>query len=102
MHILLVHIHVKPEFVDSFKEAILDNARNSLQEPGILRFDVLQQKDDPNRFTLVEVYRSVEDHAAHRLTPHYNRWRELSADWMAEGRIGVTYSNFFPTDADWR
>ena len=100
MVILLVHIHVKPEFVDAFRDATLANAANSVQEPGILRFDVIQQQDDPTRFALVEVYRTPEDHAKHRETGHYLHWRDAVADMMAEPRIGVKYNSLFFTDGE--
>ena len=101
MHVLLVHLRVKPEFVEAFKEAILDNAQNSIQEAGVVRFDVLQQADDETRFTLVEVYRSAADHASHRETAHYLRWRDAVADMMAEPRQGIRYMNVFPPDDQW-
>lgn len=101
MLITLVHIHVKPEFLEAFIEATLDNARNSVQEPGIARFDFIQQADDPTRFTLIEVYRDEDAPARHKETAHYNRWRETVADMMAEPRVGVRYSNIFPDDGSW-
>ncbi len=101
MQITLVHVHVKPEFVEAFKQASLDNAGNSLKESGVARFDVIQQEDDPTRFVLVEVYRSAEAPAAHKETAHYQRWRTAVADMMAEPRVGVKYSNVFPADSDW-
>ncbi len=96
-----VHIQVKPDQVDAFKLACIENARNSLQEPGIARFDVLQQLDDPERFTLIEVYRTAEDQARHRETAHYARWRDAVADMMAEPRSAVRYGNVFPGDEGW-
>ncbi len=101
MHIVLVNIHVKPEAIDAFKAASLENAKNSIREPGIVRFDILQQAEDPTRFILVEVYRKPEDQAKHRDTPHYQFWKDLVADMMAEPRVGVKYSNLFPADSDW-
>ncbi|MBC6936700.1 MAG: antibiotic biosynthesis monooxygenase [Chloroflexi bacterium] len=101
MLITLVHIHVKPEFLEAFIEATLDNARNSVQEPGIARFDFIQQADDPTRFTLIEVYRDEDAPARHKETAHYNRWRETVADMMAEPRVGVRCSNIFPDDGSW-
>ncbi|GIL12226.1 MAG: hypothetical protein BroJett038_09460 [Chloroflexota bacterium] len=101
MLITLVHIHVKPEFLEAFIEATLDNARNSVQEPGIARFDFIQQADDPTRFTLIEVYRDEDAPARHKETAHYNRWRETVADMMVEPRVGVRYSNIFPDDGSW-
>ncbi len=101
MYIVQVAVHVKPEYVDAFRAATLDNARNSVQEPGIVRFDVLQQLDDPQRFMLVEVYRSPDDQARHRETAHYARWRDAVAEMMAEPRSPVKYRNVFPGDEDW-
>lgn len=101
MHILLVQIHVKPEFREAFIAATLENAKNSILEPGVVRFDVLNQVEDPNRFTLYEVYRAAEDHAKHRETKHYQVWRDTVTDWMAETRIGIKYANLFPQDKSW-
>lgn len=91
MYVTLVHVHVKPENVEDFIRASLENARESLKEPGNLRFDVLQLEEDPTRFILYEAYRTAEDSAAHKKTPHYLKWREAVADWMAEPRKGVVY-----------
>jgi autoinducer 2-degrading protein len=101
MYIVHVHIQVKPEFIDAFKAACLDNARNSIQEPGVARFDVLQQADDPACFTLVEVYRSADDPAKHKETAHYNRWRQLAEPMMASPRTRTVYANLFPADESW-
>ncbi len=101
MLIVLVHVHVKPESVAAFRDASLENARNSVREPGIARFDVIQQNDDPNRFILVEVYRDEAAAAAHKETAHYAKWRDTVADMMAEPRKGVKYTNVFPDDAGW-
>lgn len=101
MQIVLVHVHVKPEFIEDFRQASIDNASNSVQEAGIARFDVLQQTDDPTRFTLVEVYKTAEAPAAHKETSHYMRWRDTVAEMMAEPRLGVKYTNIFPTDETW-
>ena len=101
---LIVHVlvHVKPDCVEAFKSASLENARNSVLEPGIARFDVIQQADDPTRFVLVEVYRTVEATAQHKETAHYARWRDAVADMMAEPRYSVKYGNLFPADdAGW-
>ncbi len=101
MHVLLVHLKVKTEFIDAFVEAIQDNAKYSLKEAGVVRFDVLQQAEDPSRFTLVEVYRTASDHASHRETAHYLRWRDTVSDMMAEPRQGIRYVNTFPDDEHW-
>jgi quinol monooxygenase YgiN len=101
MHIVLVYVHVKAECIQAFIEASLDNARNSVIEPGVARFDIIQQKDDPTRFILVEVYRTTSDPARHKETAHYNRWRDAVADMMASPRQGVAYQNLFPEDEQW-
>ena len=98
MLIVCVHVRVRPDAVDAFKKATLANAQQSLQEPGIARFDVLQQQDDPTRFVLVEAYRSADAPGAHKLTPHYEAWRDAVAPLMAEPRSSVKFSNLFPDD----
>lgn len=98
MHIVLVHIHVKPAFRDAFIAATLNNARSSVQEAGIARFDVLQAQEDPDRFTLVEVYQSAADADLHKATAHYQVWRDTVAEMMAEPRQGVKYTSVFPQD----
>ena len=98
MHILFVHLHVKPEFLDDFQSATIENASHSLQEPGCVRFDVVQQTDDPARFVLAEVYRDAEGHAAHRETPHYKAWVERCSDMLAEPRTRTFYRNVHPGD----
>ena len=101
--LLVVHVHVrvKPECVEAFKAATLENARNSVQEPGIARFDVIQQSGDPARFILVEVYRTPQAPAQHKETAHYATWRDTVAEMMAEPRTAVKYSNVFPADEGW-
>lgn len=101
MLIVHVHVHVKPDCVEAFQAATLENARASVREPGIARFDVLQQADDPTRFVLVEVYRSAEAPAAHKQTAHYAKWRDAVAPMMAEPRASVKLRNVFPDDAGW-
>jgi len=102
MFIVHVDVHVKPGCVEVFKEATVANARESVKEPGIARFDVVQQKDNPARFVLVEVYRTPDDPARHKETTHYHTWRDTVADMMAEPRASVKYDNVFPDDADWK
>ncbi|KYF73779.1 putative quinol monooxygenase [Sorangium cellulosum] len=97
--IVHVHVHVKPERVDAFRQATIENARESVKEPGIARFDVGQDLDDPTRFVLVEVYRNKEAPAAHKETEHYKRWRDTVADMMAEPRTSRKYVNVSPDDA---
>jgi len=101
MLIVLVHVHVKPDCLEAFRTASLENARNSIQEPGIARFDVLQDNGDPNRFILNEVYRTEDDPAAHKETAHYKKWRETVEDMMAEPRQAVKLTNHFPADSEW-
>lgn len=97
---LAVHVHcrVKPEHAAAFREATLANARASVQEPGILRFDVLAQDGAPERFVLVEVYRTAEDPARHKATAHYATWRDTVADMMAEPRSSVRLVPVFPAE----
>jgi quinol monooxygenase YgiN len=101
MVIVHVHIHVKAELVEEFLAASVENARNSIQEPGIARFDVVQQSDDATRFVFVEVYRNPEAAAAHKQTAHYATWRDAAEPMMAEPRSRVTYTNAFPDDRGW-
>lgn len=101
MHIVHVFVHVKPGHEADFENASLENARASLTEPGVARFDVIRQQDDPSRFVLVEVYRSVDAAAAHKETAHYARWRDAVAEWMAEPRSSIKYHNLHPDDAGW-
>ena len=101
MLIVLVHVHVKPDCLEAFRTASLENARNSIQEPGIARFDILQDNEDPNRFILNEVYRTEDDPAAHKETAHYKKWRETVEDMMAEPRQAVKLTNHFPVDSEW-
>ncbi len=101
MLIVHVFVHVKRDCVQAFQAASLENAQNSIAEPGIARFDVLQQQDDPTRFVLVEVYRTPDDPARHKETAHYQKWRDAVADMMAEPRSSIKYSNLFPSDEGW-
>lgn len=101
MFIVHVHVQVKPEAVEEFRRATIENARSSIEEPGVARFDVIQQADDPTRFVLVEVYREPKDAERHKETTHYAAWREAVADMMAEPRSSVKYANVFPADPGW-
>jgi len=101
MLVVHVHVRVKPEFVEAFKQATLENARQSVMEPGIARFDVVQQQDDPTRFVLVEAYRTPDAPAAHKETKHYETWRDAVAPMMAEPRKSVKFLNIFPDDKGW-
>lgn len=100
---LIVHVHVQVllDRLEEFKEATVANARRSLEEPGVARFDVVQQQDDPTRFVLVEAYQSSIDADAHKETEHYRLWREAVAPMMAESRFRVEYSNIFPHSESW-
>ena len=100
---LIVHVHarVKPEFIDAFRRATEENAIESVKEPGIARFDVIQQSDDPSRFILVEVYRTPQAPAAHKETAHYAMWRDRVAGMMAEPRSSIKYDNVFPPEEGW-
>ncbi|MGO9245270.1 MAG: putative quinol monooxygenase [Verrucomicrobiia bacterium] len=97
MLIVHVHVHVKAECLEAFKQITLENARASVKEPGIARFDVVQQADDPTRFVLVEVYRTADAPAKHRETAHYAKWRDTVASMMAEPRTSVKYGEVFWT-----
>jgi quinol monooxygenase YgiN len=99
--VVLVNCHVKPEFVEDFKTASLENARNSVQESGIVRFDVIQQDDDPTRFVLVEIYRTPDAPVQHKETQHDLTWRDTVTDMFVEPRFGVRYHNLFPDDSAW-
>lgn len=101
MLIVHVHVHVLPEYIEEFREATVENARSSVKEAGIARFDVIQDSADPARFVLVEVYRNPEAPAKHKETAHYHAWRDRVAGMMAEPRTSVKYSNLFPGDSSW-
>ena len=101
MQIVLVHVSVKSQFIEAFKQASVENASHSIKEAGIARFDVIQQTEDPTKFVLVEVYKTAEAPAAHKETAHYARWRDTVAEMMSEPRQGIKYTNIFPTDEDW-
>jgi quinol monooxygenase YgiN len=101
MMVVHVHVHVNPEYVEAFRAATIENARNSVEEPGIARFGVIQQNDDPTQFILVEVYRTPEDPGRHKETTHYQVWRDTVAEMMAEPRTSVKYANLYPADEGW-
>jgi len=101
MLIVHVFVHVVPDQVEAFVTATLENARHSVQEPGIARFDVIRQKDDPTHFVLVEVYRTPDDPARHKETAHYQKWRDTVAEMMAEPRSSIKYENLFPDEQGW-
>ena len=101
MIVVHVHVQVKPEAIDAFRAATIENARHSVAEPGIARFDVVQQTDDASRFVLIEVYRSAEAPAAHKETRHYQVWRDTVAEMMAEPRSSVKFRAVFPDAVGW-
>ncbi len=101
MYIVHVFVHVKKEYVDEFKVLTTENAKNSIREPGIVRFDVIQQQDDQTKFVLIEVYRTFEDTGKHKETGHYQKWRDGVADMMETPRSNIKYFNIYPEDAEW-
>jgi quinol monooxygenase YgiN len=101
MHILIVHAQIKAEFIEAFKQATILNAENSAREPGVARFDFLQQQDDPSKFVLCEVYRDADAPAKHKQTAHYNAWVEAVSPMFAEPRTRAFYTNVFPADRAW-
>ena len=102
MYIVQVFVDVKPEFIDAFIAETQANAAASLNEPGIVRFDVLRSVDDPNRFLLVEVYRTKDDPAKHKETQHYQKWNQTVTEMMAAPRTKMVYDNVFPEDKGWK
>ena len=100
---LIVHVHVcvKAEYVEPFIRATIANAQESIKEPGIARFDVVQHQDDATRFVLIEAYRTAEAATAHKQTPHYQTWRDTVASMMAEPRSSVKFTNLYPEEKDW-
>ncbi len=96
MLIVHVFVHVKPDQIEAFKSASMENARNSIREPGIARFDVIQRQDDPTRFVLVEIYRTPDDPGKHKETAHYAQWRDAVEHMMAAPRSSMKYTNVFP------
>ena len=101
MLIVHVHVHVKADQAEAFRAASVENARQSVREPGVARFDVIQQQDDPTRFVLVEVYRTTEDPAKHKQTAHYQKWRDTVAAMMVTPRSSTKYTNVHPGDPGW-
>ena len=101
MLVVHVHVRVKPESVEAFVKATLENARSSIQEPGIARFDFVQQQDDATRFVLVEAYRTEDAPARHRETAHYLKWRDAVEPMMAEPRQRALYNTVFPDPESW-
>lgn len=101
MLIVHVFVSVRPDRIEDFRAATLENARNSINEPGIARFDIIEQNDDPTKFVLIEVYRTPDDPARHKETAHYHKWRQTVEDMMAQPRKSIKYTNAFPDDEGW-
>jgi quinol monooxygenase YgiN len=101
MHIVVVSIDLNPGKADEFSALTRENIRETLKESGVVRFDLLQQDDDPNRFVLFEVYRNPGDHAEHKLTPHYRAWSLAAEPLMAEPRKRTIYTSVFPVESGW-
>ncbi len=102
MLIVIVHVHVKEEHISAFTEATIENAFHSLQEKGIHSFDVIQEKNDPSKFVLLEVYKDEAASNAHKETDHYQRWKETVADMMAEARYSMKYQDVYPPIEFWQ
>ncbi len=101
MLILHVFCTVKPEMIEAFREATVKNASNSIKEPGVIRFDLLQQQDDPAKFVISEVYKSAEGITAHKETAHYAEWCQYAQPMLLEPRTKMIYNNIFPEDKNW-
>ncbi|MBN1522929.1 MAG: antibiotic biosynthesis monooxygenase [Spirochaetales bacterium] len=101
MYIVHVHVTVKREFIDAFKSASIKNAENSIREPGIQRFDVMQSMEEPAQFVLVEVYATKEETLLHKETNHYKKWRDTVENMMEKPRKSIKYVNLFPNDSNW-
>lgn len=102
MLVVHVHVHVKPECIEAFKAATLENASASLEEPGVVRFDVIQNQANPSHFILVEAYATNDAPAAHKETRHYSIWRDTVGDMMAEPRASEKFISVFPPESRWR
>ena len=96
MIVTIVHVEVKPEYINSFIRATTENHLESVKEPGNLRFDVLQNDAEPYRFVLYEAYETEELAATHKTTAHYLKWRETVAPWMASPREGIRHTAIVP------
>lgn len=101
MIIVHVFVHVKPDCIEAFRQASIQNAQHSIQESGVARFDVIREMDDPTRFVLIEAYRTEADTARHKETDHYRIWRDAVNDMMAEPRSSIRYVNIHPNDSGW-
>ena len=100
---LIVHVHIKVKEGDikAFETATLKNAQNSLKEPGVIRFDLIQKEDDPFIFLLQEVYKNSGAAGKHKETDHYAEWRDTVEPMMAEPRYSVKYRDLFPEEKNW-
>lgn len=101
MYVVCVTVKVAPDHVPAFIDATQENARLTRTEAGNVRFDVLQAEADPTQFFLYEAYRTKDDFGRHQQTPHYLRWRETVAPWMAQPRQGVRHLSLFPPSTEW-
>lgn len=101
MLVVHVHVRVKEEKIEEFKKISIENAQNSVKEPGVSRFDVIQQNDDKSKFILTEVYKTPDAPTKHKETEHYKKWSDAVTDMMAEPRFSVKFTNLFPEDSDW-
>src|SRR5438105_4857979 len=101
MQVVHVHVQVKPESIEAFRQATVENARNSVHEPGIARFDVIQDASNPAHFVLIEVYRNSDAPGQHKATAHYQKWRDAVADMMAAPRTSAQFRSVFPDDEGW-
>jgi autoinducer 2-degrading protein len=101
MLVVHVHVHVKPEAIEAFIAATRVNSIESLKEPGVARFDLVQEVDDPGHIVLVEAYKNADAPAAHKATAHYAAWRDAVADMMASPRSSVKFESLCPEDARW-
>lgn len=99
MYVVIVQIHVKPKCLDSFISATLKNVSCSLQEPGVVRFDFIQNIEESNRFILIEIYTSKDAQLEHKQTDHYKIWKNEVANMMLEPRVGSFYESIFPKDS---
>lgn len=101
MEIVHVHVRVKPNAIDAFRNETIKNAEKSLQEPGIARFDVIQQANDPTHFVLIEVYRTPDASGKHKETKHYKEWRNAVESMMATPRKSIKFTEVFPVGEGW-
>lgn len=101
MLIYMVHVNVRDGDIQAFIKATTENAKKSINEPGIIRFDICQQDEDPKRFLMIEVYKDKDAVDAHKATSHYLKWRDAVEPMMADKRLGVRYKEIFPDISSW-